>query len=120
MMLRLACWAIGAVVAACVWLIAASYLFVFMGGLQGRLERPSTAWLLYAASSPTPGVWTLLGLSAAVPLVLAALLVTIIIRHRFKPTRQREVAAKPLYGDSHWAKASDMQAGGIKRSKSAF
>ena len=54
------------------WTVAASYLFVQLAGLGGKLARPWLAWWLYASNSPDGWTVTLLAASAALPLVLVA------------------------------------------------
>jgi hypothetical protein len=106
-------------------MVASSYIALHLGHIApNALDHPWLAWWTYATSHPNG--WTKIILSiAAVPptgavAVLAAIGWKITDRIWFEPSRQQEMKATPLYGNSHWAKPVEMQRSSINHSKSAF
>jgi hypothetical protein len=107
------------------WMAASSYIALRLGHIApDALAQPWLAWWTYATSNPNG--WTKIILSiAAIPptgaiVVLAAIGWKITDRIWFEPSRQQEMKATPLYGNSHWAKPGEMQRSSINHSKSAF
>ena len=94
------------------WFVAASYLFVALGRLD--IDQPWCAWWLYATDQPD--IWTrlLLGVSAILPLFVAAAVLTAV--WRLIGSRLR----RPLYGDSAWATDAEMRACGIRPQGTLF
>jgi hypothetical protein len=116
---------VAALVVAAGWLVAASYTALYLGRVPpNTLAQPWLAWRTYVASNPDRWTKTILLVAALLPTGTVILLVAccwqVTQRVWFHPTRQREMKAIPLYGNSHWARPGDMQSSGITRSKSAF
>jgi hypothetical protein len=111
---RRAAYIVAAVVAmAALWLVAASWLFVMLSQLYGRLDDPWIAWWLYASSGPTKYTKLLLAVSGILPLALiGALVVAFLLRLR----RSRIGQPRSLYGDTAWAAEGEMARGGIRQS----
>jgi type IV secretion system protein VirD4 len=63
------------------WLVAASYLFLALAGLSGRVDRPWMAWWLYLNSGYSD-IWTraYLILAALLPILIAAVLAVLVYR----------------------------------------
>src|SRR5450432_522697 len=63
------------------WLVAASYLFLALAGLSGRVDRPWMAWWLYLNSGYSD-IWTraYLILAALLPIIIAAVLAVLVYR----------------------------------------
>jgi len=107
------------------WLVASSYIALQLGHIPTEaLPRPWLAWWTYAANHPDRWTKIILITAAIPPTGVVALLIAlgwkIADRLWFKPSRQQELKATPLYGNSDWAGRRDMHAGSIKSSKSAF
>ena len=88
------------------WFVAASYLFVALGRLD--IDQPWCAWWLYATDQPDTWTRLLLGVSAIIPLFVAAAMLTAV--WRLIGSRLR----RPLYGNSAWATDAEMRACGIR------
>jgi hypothetical protein len=117
--------ALAAVTVAAGWMIASSYIALRLGHIPpDALAQPWLAWWTYATGNPNRWTKVILIIAAILPTGVIALLAVIgwkiTDRIWFEPSRQQEMRATPLYGNSHWAKAGDMQRGSIRRSKSAF
>jgi hypothetical protein len=98
------------------WTVVASYLFVTVAGLSGKLDHPWLAWWLYAANGPDGWTVALLAASGVVPPVLVA---GVAYRLRmFSGRRFNGGLPRPLYGNSTWATDAEMRAGGIKQVRS--
>jgi hypothetical protein len=123
-MIGAAC-ALAAVTVTAGWMIASSYIALRLGRIPpDALAQPWLAWWTYATSNPNRWTKVILFIAAIPPTGVIALLAAIgwkiADRIWFEPSRKQEMKATPLYGNSHWAKAGDMQRGSIRRSKSAF
>lgn len=107
------------------WMVASSYIALRLGHIPTEaLPQPWLAWWTYAASKPDRWTKAILMIAAMPPTAAIALLAAIgwkiADRIWFAPSRQQEMKATPLYGNSHWARPGDMQRSSISRSKSAF
>jgi hypothetical protein len=123
-MIGAAC-ALAVVAVAVGWMITSSYIALRLGRIPpDALAQPWLAWWTYATSNPSRWTKVILIIAAIPPTGVIALLAAIgwkiADRIWFEPSRQQEMKATPLYGNSHWAKAGDMQRGSIRRNKSAF
>jgi type IV secretory pathway TraG/TraD family ATPase VirD4 len=102
--------------AAAVWLVAASYLFLSLRGLSGMVEEPWKAWWVYKQSDysdiRTRGY---LALSAVVAAAILLAVVSTTVR-----VRGFGAARRKLYGDSTWAQRREMQKGGVRRTGTLF
>ena len=95
-----------------VWMMAASYLFLALGGID--IDQPWVAWWLYATDQPDTWTVCLLLLSAALP-ALAAFAALMAMRRTLNGWLRR-----PLYGNSAWATDTERRSGGIRSSRSLF
>lgn len=100
------------------WLIAASRLFVLMGGLGRYFPAPYTTWWLYA-HQPMVDKWTKLDLAASavvtgIPVLLLVVCGVGVILRWYRHNRPA------LYGETGWAKPPDMRRGGITIDKAPF
>ncbi len=100
-----------------VWMMVASYLFLWMAGLQGRVSQPEIAWWTYVDSG-YDDIWTRIYLVASAILPVVPLIIVVLISVRFYSIHYNRQA--PIYGDSKTASARDMRLGGIARSKRFF
>ncbi len=97
-----ALWLIGivaALLAAAVWTVAASWLFVLIGGLFAYFPHPWTTWWIYQ-QQPDIDRWTKIylaisGVAAAIPLALIAILVATQLQPKKKLRRPRGGGIKP-------------------------
>ena len=99
-----------------VWSVAASLVFVALGGLDGQLEHPWVAWWDYALAEPEGWTTSLLTVSGTVPLLVAGTVIFGVWRLRHFCRRFR----RSLYGDSTWATDAEMRDGGIRSSGGPF
>lgn len=101
------------------WLVGASYLFVWVGGLSAYFPHPYTTWLLYARQ-PNIDKWTKLylagsGLVAAVPVALIVVVCVRLIKPSKRLKRPISGGLKPLepgatdnHGHASWPTVADM------------
>ena len=102
--------------AVAVWSVAASWVFVALGRLDGQLRHPWVAWWDYAIAKPDGWTTLLLAVSAVIPLLSVGALIFGVWRFRHFCRRFR----RPLYGDSTWATEAEARDGGIRSSGSPF
>jgi hypothetical protein len=100
------------------WLIAASRLFVLMGGLGRYFPEPYTTWWLYVRQ-PTVEKWTKLylaasGVVAGIPVLLLIVCGAGVALRWYRHNRPA------LYGETGWAKPPDMRRGGISTDRAPF
>lgn len=105
-----------AAVAAAVWTVIASRVFVWMGGLSYSFPSPWTTWWLYAGQTRIDGPTLLYlaasGIMAAVPFgLIVALTLMIVYRKNNQPA---------LWGNNSFANHTDMSKGGVRTVKSPF
>ncbi len=100
-----------------VWMMVASYLFLWMAGLQGRVSQPEIAWWTYV-NSGYDDIWTRIYLMSSASLPVIPLIIVVLISARFYNIHYNRPA--PIYGNSEAATARDMKLGGIARSKRFF
>jgi type IV secretion system protein VirD4 len=117
---------IGAVVGAIaatglLWTVAASWLFVWMGGLFSAFPEPRVTWWLYALSSPSDR-WTKLylavsGVLAAAPITFTGVFVGCAIRPARKLRRSLSREVRPSergvtdnHGHADWLQVKAMMA----------
>ena len=107
------------------WMVASSYIALRLGHIPATsIPQPWLAWWTYAASNPDRWTKAILIMAAIPPsgaiALLAAIAWKIADRVWFQPDRQPEMKATPLYGNSHWARRTDRQAGNVTSSQRLF
>jgi hypothetical protein len=108
-------WVAGITIAAAVWVVSASWLYLLFVGRRDLFVAPYCQWI-DAAPYVNATVWMKIYVvgSAAIPAVVLATYPVAVIKQRLRNRRPA------LYGRSTWAGDADMRTGGIGQSRSLF
>lgn len=100
------------------WLVAASRLFVLIGGLARDFPEPYSEWWVDACQ-PDLDRWTRLYLAVSALVAGVPALVVLVLGGWLTANRYR-TKRPPLYGETGWADPSDMRRGGITADRLPF